>query len=393
MPEERKKEGLLSSLFSHTLLLLNIGAIVWLALCYTAGYTNPSEVKFVALFSLTTAFAIVANLFFIFYWLFLSKKKLRFVLSLITLVLCKGVVLTVFGLNFFSENDMALREGTLRLMTWNVHGMDIFTSRKNDDYVKKMYDYIQWKDADILCLQEFPDKKHDSVVIKPYAKTVMEKGGYKDYRYQFDNTLGTTIYLGTSVFSKYPLQNFKAYQLAEYIYLLQSDVKLSDNNIVRMFFVHLNTFGLSDVDKAYIEEVRKRNTDIKTDLGKSRTFIGKFNYAFEKRAKEVDSARKIIAKSPYPVLICGDFNDMPGSYTYMNMRGDLKDAFLEKGKGLGRTYNQILPTIRIDHLFYDESALEVIGYQSPYTPFKGGNTICYKHQETKKAQNLRRKQP
>lgn len=375
MPEKRKKQGLLSSLFSHALLLLNILAMVWLGLCYAAGYINPGEVRFIALFSLTTAFAIVANVFFVFYWLLLSKKKLRFVLSSITLFLCKGVILTVFALNFFSENDMALEEGTLKLMTWNVHGMDIFTSQKNDDYVNKIYEFVEWKDADILCLQEFPERKHDSVVIKPYAKTIMQNNGYKDYRYQFDNTLGTTIYLGTSIFSKYPLQNFKAHQLAEYIYLLQSDVKLSDNSIVRMFFVHLNTFGLSDIDKAYIEEVRKRNTDIKTDIGKSRTFIGKFNYAFEQRAKEVDSARKIIAKSPYPVLICGDFNDMPGSYTYMTMRGGLKDAFLEKGKGLGRTYNQILPTIRIDHVMYDDKALEIIGYQSPYTALSDHNPI------------------
>ncbi len=375
MSEKKKKEGLLRRIFSHALLLINLGSVLWLALCYAAGFVNPNDLGFIALFSLTTFFAIAANVFFVFYWLFLSRKTLRFFLSAITLVLCHKIILTVFGLNFFGANDMALRERTLKLMTWNVHGMDIFTNRNDGGYVDKIYELIKWEDADIVCLPEFPAKKHDSVELKPYAETIMENNGYKDYRYQFDNTLGTTIYFGTSVFSKYPLQNFKAHQIAEFIYLLQSDVQLPEGQMVRMFFVHLNTFGLSDMDKAYIEQVRKNQTDIRSDLGRSKTFIGKFNYAFKQRALEADSARKIIDKSPFPVLICGDFNDMPGSYTYMTMRGNLSDAFLEKGKGIGRSYNQILPVIRIDHVFYDPTALEAIGYKSNYTSLSDHNPI------------------
>ena len=73
----------------------------------------------------------------------------------------------------------------------------------------------------------------------------------------------------------------------------------------------------------------------------------------------------IIRTSPYPVFICGDFNDLPGSYTYTTIRGDLNDAFLDKGRGFGRSYNQILFSLRIDHMFYDPSAMQAIGYRSP----------------------------
>lgn len=57
-----------------------------------------------------------------------------------------------------------------------------------------------------------------------------------------------------------------------------------------------------------------------------------------------------IKKSPYPVVVCGDFNDTPASYTYFTIRGNLQDAFLEKGTGIGRTFTGLAPTLRIDYI-------------------------------------------
>ena len=60
-----------------------------------------------------------------------------------------------------------------------------------------------------------------------------------------------------------------------------------------------------------------------------------------------------IRKSPYPVIVCGDFNDTPVSYAYRTVLGDLKDAFVESGRGISNTYNGILPSFRIDYILYD----------------------------------------
>ena len=64
--------------------------------------------------------------------------------------------------------------------------------------------------------------------------------------------------------------------------------------------------------------------------------------------------------SPYPVILAGDLNDVPNSYAYTKVKGDMKDAFLEKGVGLGETFTsatssilRILPTLRIDYIFAD----------------------------------------
>ena len=50
------------------------------------------------------------------------------------------------------------------------------------------------------------------------------------------------------------------------------------------------------------------------------------------------------------MIFCGDFNDIPNSYTYYKIRGDMQDAFLEKGFGIGRTFTALSPTLRIDYI-------------------------------------------
>ncbi len=359
----KQKINLFSRILGYSFLLVNIGSIVWLLLCLAAAYTSPEMVKYLALFSLFTPVAIMANIFFVIFWLF-TRKKIRSLGSLTALLLCYKLIVTVFGFNFFTRSDMSRRPGTIKVMTWNVHGMGIFNRPHDKEFDRELLNFIKIENADIICLPEFSAPKDN--LLKPFAEKIIKNNDYIDYRFKDDNTLGTTIYLGTAVFSKYPFKNYVANKLAEYVYLLQGDMQLPGGQMIRMFFVHLNTFGLSDADKAYIQDIKNTNVP-NNNRAHSRSFIWKFNYAFTKRARLADKARKIIAQSPYPVFVCGDFNDLPASYTYTTIRGDLKDAFLEMGSGFGRTYNQISPTLRIDHIFYDPAALKQVGIDNPYT--------------------------
>ena len=82
--------------------------------------------------------------------------------------------------------------------------------------------------------------------------------------------------------------------------------------------------------------------------------------AFSLRGKQVDIIRQKMEESTYPVILCGDLNDVPNSYAYFKVRKNMKDAFLEKGMGLGKSYYSgqsrslaWLPTLRIDYIFTD----------------------------------------
>ncbi len=52
-------------------------------------------------------------------------------------------------------------------------------------------------------------------------------------------------------------------------------------------------------------------------------------------------------------IMCGDFNDVPNSYTYFHIRGYRQDAFLAKGFGIGKSFNALAPTLRIDYILPD----------------------------------------
>ena len=137
---------------------------------------------------------------------------------------------------------------------------------------------------------------------------------------------------------------------------------------VRLFVVHLQSFLLADKEKVMLEEAQKSAQKLEQQKAHTRNFLEKLDRAYRKRAPQAILTRAEIDKSPFPLILCADLNDVPGSYTYNTIRGNLKDAFAEKGSGLGRTYNMISPTLRIDYIFYSGTALELIGYQSISTP-------------------------
>ena len=187
-----------------------------------------------------------------------------------------------------------------------------------------------------------------------------------------DNGYGPNIWIGTAIFSKYPIIRFKAHELSPYIFLVENDININ-GTIIRVGIVHLQSFGLSDEDKAVIEEVKQEKNS--ESIVKSRSFAWKFNQAYVRRASEAQKVRSIISRSPYPVIICGDFNDLPYSYTYKIIKGNLKDAFAEKGRGFGRTYNQIIPTLRIDHIFYNSNEFKINALKTPYSEFSDHSPV------------------
>jgi endonuclease/exonuclease/phosphatase family metal-dependent hydrolase len=136
----------------------------------------------------------------------------------------------------------------------------------------------------------------------------------------------------------------------EFEVIKKSDIVV-EKDTVRVFNVHLQSLRFSVLHKAYLE-----NPGLNTEEDKrtSLNILEKFKLAFQRRKLQADRIRIEIDKSPYPVLVCGDFNDVPNSYAYEIIGKHLQNAFVAKGAGLGRTYQSISPTLRIDHIFTDK---------------------------------------
>lgn len=374
---KRSKPSFFRRFVGSIAFLLTLLAAVWLACCVAATYITPLKEKYLALVSITSPFAIACNFLFALFWLFVARRKWRAAVPIVALLASFSLVRSVYGLNIFSWQKMDPGPQRLKVMSWNVHGLGIFDRPVNSTTDDKILRQIKEEAPDILCLTEFYTIYNNA--LKPYSTALMQACGYREFRFKYDNTLGSKIYLGVAIFSRYPISGYKVYSLhrrddgQDDVQLMQYDIHMPDGKIVRGFFTHLQSFLLSDGEKTYLEEVKHRDRQISEDA--SRSYVRRFGEAYVKRAIQADSAARIIAKSPYPVILCGDFNDLPGSYTYNTMRRGLKDAFVEQGRGLGRTYNLFSPTLRIDYIFYDPKMLDIIGFRTPSTRLSDHNPV------------------
>lgn len=357
--------------------LLMITAAAWLLCCAAAGMVSPQRFRYLALFTITAPFAIIANIIIALCYLLFSRSRWRIIFPLLAIGFSFRLIPAVFGLHPFASQDMAPGAGKLKVMSWNVHGLGIFDRPRNRDADDEIIALIKDEAPDVVCLYEFYTSRVNA--LKPYSTRIMRECGYKEFRFRYDNTIGSKIYLGIAIFSRYPLSDFRSNPLhalsngEEDVLLNQVDVSLPEGQTIRVFATHLQSFMLSDVEKSYLNEVGQRDSSLKME--RSRSFVRRFGLAYVKRSEQVDKAAAIIVRSPFPTVLCGDFNDLPGSYTYTQMKGRFCDAFVQKGFGIGKTYNQLSPTLRIDYILYDDSVLEIAGFRSPHTKLSDHNPV------------------
>ena len=123
-----------------------------------------------------------------------------------------------------------------------------------------------------------------------------------------------------------------------------------NSDTVRVYNCHLQSYRLKTAEINRIDSLNfDNNSESKAKL---KALAQKFKDAVIKRAEQAATLREHLNQCKYPVIVCGDFNDTPVSFTYRTVRGDLKDSFTESGKGTANTYNGKLPSFRIDYILY-----------------------------------------
>jgi endonuclease/exonuclease/phosphatase family metal-dependent hydrolase len=132
--------------------------------------------------------------------------------------------------------------------------------------------------------------------------------------------------------------------------LLFTDIKYN-NDTIRLYTTHLQSNLLNKNDFERLNKIKSGDDSI---VSNSKSILSKLKRGSINRGIQAKVIDEVVDVAPYPVLLCADLNDVPNSYTYFTVRGDLQDAFLRKGAGIGRTYASVSPTLRIDYIFTDE---------------------------------------
>ncbi len=306
-----------------------------------------------------------ANIFFVLLWLGFRKWK-KIMLSIITIIISWNVFSVGFAGNILHNNIPTKAQNTFSILSYNVRLFDLYKWSDIKNSREKMIGYLHQKDADILCLQEFYSSDEDNIGIRN-VRVIAQTLGYT-YEARNVNFQTKRGFFGDIIFSKYPIVNSGSYNLDTSMLTHKfqyADIVLQAHDTIRLFNLHLQSVKFSTDDINLLNNTTKGNlpTFGKNQLSKSKFIVRKLGVSFEKRSRQAVIVRNEINLSPYPTIVCGDFNDIPSSYTYFKVRGHLKDAFLEQGFGLGRTYASISPTLRIDYILYDAKKIQVYALQ------------------------------
>ena len=342
--------------------------VVFLLACCNI-WLNPQEWWWVAVLGLGFPFILLAVICCLVFWLIFKSRWA--ILPFVALLLGYSNIRALIGVHFSDSFNKEKAPNSLRILSWNVSWFD--NQRKSDKNQKsrrkEMLEYIATQNADVLCFQEYLESN-----IKDDAYSNEKEFSAMGYPYNYwvgDYILKKGTYLaGTAIFSKYPI--VKTYRLQyngerkdkAFESLIAADLDLGKDTI-RVFTTHLQSILLKDDDYKNIEVIRNVDDSM---VAASKSILRKLKNGYKYRGGQAQMVREELDKSPYPEIICGDFNDVPNSYTYFTIKGPRQDAFLEKGSRFGRTYNKISPTLRIDYIM-PNARFKVLQYTKTVLPY------------------------
>lgn len=337
----------------HFFIIANVAAaILFLLGCY--GYFfNPKYFWPIGFLTLTAFYFLLVLIAFIFFWLFIKPR--RALISAVTILLAFKPVLNIIPFRFSGTFTNEKKAGALRIMTWNVAQFNVMEDEKHPEIKSRMIDIINQNEPDIACFQEMV-AEDSTVRDHGHIEEFLQKLNFKNYFYSYNpkEDFWGYAHFGIIIFSKYPIINRQTISFYPHDYnsIFQCVDIVHGADTIRVFNVHLQSLRFSKTNLKYIDKpsVDDENTAIK----ESKSIISKFKKGFLRREVQADRIKAEIYKSPYPVIVTGDFNDVPNSYAYNTIGGKMNNAFVEKGTGLGRTFSGISPVLRIDNIFVDK---------------------------------------
>ncbi|MEO7975650.1 endonuclease/exonuclease/phosphatase family protein [Flavobacterium sp.] len=325
------------SWFNKIMFFLNIVLTVVTFTVYILPFLAPKSFPLLSVLTLFMPAFFILNALFFFYWGVQFKKRL--ILS--GLVLLTGITF-ISKFYKFSNKEYVEDEKNFSVMSYNVRLFNVFKWLDRDDIPSNITTFINEKDPDILCIQEYSNSAHLDLKVYPH-------------RYIFID--GNQIKTGQAIFSKFPIINE-----GNIIFpksdnnVIYADIKRG-KDIIRVYNMHLQSIKISpDVDKISddIDNVNQR---------KSQQIYSRISKGFTQQQEQAEVFKENIKECKYPIIICGDMNNSPFSYVYRNIKGKLKDTFEEAGKGFGATYKFKYYPARIDYIFAD-SKMKIKKFES-----------------------------
>ena len=334
---------MIKQLKQFTLNLIAGANVATVALMLLVGYSDrlyPPDHETLCWLGIMFPFFLVFNLLFLFFWLVFSWKRAW--IPILGFLLAYVPISIYMPLN---KQDTP-PEGALKVLTYNVCSYG--GNYKYENGFDTVYNYIREREFDIVCLQEDADSWRRYVMqrwqkIYPYNDTTV-----------FCNT--STCLNGVGIHTRFPILrkeriSYESVANGSVAYYLQvgSDTVLVINN-------HLEGTHLSNDDRTRYKEMLNGKMERDTAKAETKLLIGKLASMMVRRAPQALAVHQYIEQHrQYPIIVCGDFNDTPISYSRHIIAEGLTDCFVTAGRGFGLSYNQKGFNFRIDQIMCSDA--------------------------------------
>ena len=336
--------------FSNWMKIFTIVALATLVLSYFAPFVHPDTFELLPFFGLAYPIIIAVNLLFLLYWALLKSRWVFIVLFFI--VIGGKLHFRTIGISIdpvtASQND-----SVWKIMSYNVRLFDVYNEsiEKRNENRNGILAYVQEVNPDVVCFQEFFHQ--DKPTSFSTKDTLIELLGTRNYHERYSHKIRNRQNFGICMLSKYPIiakgdVMFDNFATTDNYCIFADIVKHGDT--IRVYNIHLQSIKLQQED---YEMFGATNNVPKEKKSTIRLLIDKLTIAYPARAQQALKVIEHMETSPYPVVVCGDFNDTPMSYVYNQFNQKLVDSFLETRFGLGITYAGRVPAGRIDYIFHD----------------------------------------
>jgi len=333
-------------------LLANIFVSVFTLAAYLATNVSPEFDWRASFAGYTVPLFLGLQLMFMIIW-GLRGKPYHLLLPLVMILIGYNHIRSTIAINPNPE----ISQTELKVVSYNIRMMQGYglVKERTREEARAMLNWLKGTQADIICLQEYYNNA------KRFEFDFREEMNDVGFKYAYFSEAKRTYWiqgqLGMIIFSKLPIIQgqsiYKSDGPNNQIFYADIETK---NGPIRVYDVHLHSLQLKD---------RELETKASGDkLKKNAKSVGyKLRHGFLERFKQVKLLDSSISVSPHPVIVCGDFNDMPYSYTYSTMHKRLKNAFEEGGSGFDFSFNGKIPFLRIDNQWCSPS-FKVLNFET-----------------------------
>ncbi|MBP5327921.1 MAG: endonuclease/exonuclease/phosphatase family protein [Bacteroidales bacterium] len=346
---------MIGKIFKIVFIVINF-VLVALMICSTlAGNKPPSSGMAFSLLSYFYLYLLLVNVICVVGWLVVGSKW--FLLSTIAIVARCGFLPLYFQIGGTETVEESADDGSpmVKVLSFNAHhfhGVD-FDDALTDSNMLLFLDIVDTENPDVLTMQEYIGRG-DTV----HLTDRLEKRGYSYMTSGYESGSIT----GEVIFSKMPI--VRVARIDGPTKLCTSILWNSDT--LRLFCMHLNSYGLDTSDSRHIHNISHGNMDSLT----GRSTLHKFTETILAHEQEWNTLKPIFESRDRLTIVAGDFNETPASYFYQQCRKYYKDSYCEAGQGFSTTYHgtftksrhTTFPSFRIDMLLHTED-MEAVAYK------------------------------